>query len=247
VLAKLFFELNPQKPARGAIKWGLISGTVYLFVFWLNNAGIWIGTVITKGIDYVSLYPLNLFSFAITTIGLLLLTLYVAYFSKKSFGEEILTKLNLKKIGIIIATLGLYLNGILLLWLFFGSVGGWSTWYSWFLGHGYVAMWFLSLPLVALPLLFSVHSSNEDMKRGSRGGPLLHLKRKQINLFLFLVQGIGLIFFCVLSAAYILPIPSTSVLIGEPVFKPLLSIFGGLFFFFTVLALALSFIVKPNE
>jgi len=153
VLVKLFFELNPKKSARGAIKWGLISGTIYLFVFWLNNTCNWIGAIMDKGIEYVSLYPINLFSFGITAVGLLLLALFAAYFSKRSFREEVLTKLDLKRIGVIITALGLYFNVIYVLWLFFGSVGGWSMWYAWFLNHN-MDLWALSLPFVGLPLLF---------------------------------------------------------------------------------------------
>ena len=48
VLAKLFLTLNPSKPAKETVKWGLITGTVYLFAFWTSNAGNWIGTVIAR-------------------------------------------------------------------------------------------------------------------------------------------------------------------------------------------------------
>jgi hypothetical protein len=153
VLVKMFFELNPNKTARGAIKWGLILGNAYLFVFWLNNTCNWIPTIMEKGTEYVSLYPVNLLSFGITIIGLLLLALFTAYFSKRSVGAETLTKLNLRKVGMIVTAFGLYFDLNYLLWLFFGSVGGWSTWYAWFLGHN-MDLWALSLPLVGLPLLF---------------------------------------------------------------------------------------------
>ena len=87
VLVKLFFELNPNKPAANQIKWGLIAGTAYIFVFWLNNAGEWIAAVAGKGVGYITQYPLNMFSFTLTTIGLFLLVYYAAYFSKKSIQE----------------------------------------------------------------------------------------------------------------------------------------------------------------
>ena len=86
VLVKLFLQLGPNNPAKNAIKWGLIVGTFYVFVFWLNNTGNWIAAVIGKGVDYVLLYPANMFSFLLTTVGLLLLALYAAFFSKKSIG-----------------------------------------------------------------------------------------------------------------------------------------------------------------
>lgn len=152
-LVKLFLELNPKKSARGATKWALISGTVYLFTYWFNYASQWIATIMQKGIEFVSLYPINLFGFALTAVGLLLLALYAAHFSKNTFGKEILTKHDLKKIGIVVTAFGLYFDLTLLLWILFGSVGGPNLWHTFFM---YVNMdlWFLLLPLVGLPFLF---------------------------------------------------------------------------------------------
>ncbi len=96
ILIKLFLELNPNKPARRALKWALTYATAFLFVFWLNNTGYWVGAIVVKGVDYIGLYPVNLFSFIVTVVGLLLLTLYAAYFSKKSLKAEVLKKLDLK-------------------------------------------------------------------------------------------------------------------------------------------------------
>jgi hypothetical protein len=39
------------------------------------------------------------------------------------------------------------------LWLIFGSVGGWGIWYAWMLGHN-MDQWLLALPLLGVPLLF---------------------------------------------------------------------------------------------
>jgi hypothetical protein len=153
VLIKLFFELNPNKPSKGAIRWGLISATVFAFVFWLDNTSNWIAAIIQKGVDYILLYPINLLSFCLTSVGLLVLALYVAYFTRKSIGTETLTSLDLPKIGAILICLGLYFDIVYLLWLFFGSVGGWGLWYQWILGHN-MNLWALSLPLMGLPLLF---------------------------------------------------------------------------------------------
>jgi len=153
VLLKLFFELNPNKPARGAIKWGLIAGTFYIFVFWVNNTGNWIFALWEKGPDYIRLYPINLFSFIITTVGLLLLVIYSAYFTKKSIGKESLTLLNLNTVGVIVTLVGLYFGAHYMMYIFFGSVGGWGTWYAWILGHN-LDLWAMALPFVGLPLLF---------------------------------------------------------------------------------------------
>ena len=164
VLVKLFFELNPKKSPRGAIKWGLIAGTFYVFVFWLNNTGNWIATVIDKGIDYILLYPANLFSFLITTVGLLLLALYAAYFSKKSIGGESLSKIDIHTVGVIVTLVGLYFLGHYVMWLFLGSLGGWSTWYAWLLGHN-LDLWAMSLPFVGLPLLLRTEISEPTTQK----------------------------------------------------------------------------------
>jgi hypothetical protein len=149
-LFKLASNLNPNKPAKNAIKWGLIAGTVYVFVFWLNNAGMWIATLLSRGTEYVSAYPENLLSFALTIYGLPVLAIFTAYFMGKSIGTEALEKLELRTIGAIMVALGLYFLWNYLTWIFFG---GWSDWYAWFLGHN-LDLWMLSLPLVGLPLLF---------------------------------------------------------------------------------------------
>lgn len=153
VLMKLFFALNPNKPVRNAIKWALISGTLYLFVFWLNYTCNWLGTILTKGIEYVSAYPVNLFSFCLTSIGLLLLALYTASFTKKSIGIEDLNGLDINRIGFIVTFFGLYFVVTYFLWLLFGSVGGWSIWYAWFLNHN-MDLWLLTAPMLGLPLIF---------------------------------------------------------------------------------------------
>jgi hypothetical protein len=152
-LLKLVFELSPNKPTKGAIKWGLIAGTLYVLVLWLNNTGMWIYSVMWKGGAYLISYPENLLSFGLTTVGLFVLVVFTAYFSKKSIGTETLEKLKLKTAGAIIVALGLYFLWNYLTWIFFGRNELWSDWYAWFLGHN-LDLWLLSIPLVGLPLLF---------------------------------------------------------------------------------------------
>lgn len=158
VLVKLFFQLNPNKPAQQAIKWGLIVGTAYIFMFWLNNTGNWIDTVITYGTEYVTAYPDHILSFGLTSIGLLALTVYTAYFTNKSSGTESLERLDMRKVGGIITSLGSYFLVIYVMWLILGTDAKWSIWYAWFLGHN-MDLWALTLPLVGLPLLFKQQDS----------------------------------------------------------------------------------------
>jgi len=139
---------------RGAIKWGLITGTFYLFVHWVNNTGNWIGAISREGIEYVTAYPDHIFSLGLTSIGLLALMLSTAYFTKKSIGANSLSELDLRKVGAIITAIGLYFLIVYVMWLFLGTDAKWSTWYAWFLGHN-MDLWMMALPLVGLPLLFT--------------------------------------------------------------------------------------------
>lgn len=187
-LFKLASNLNPNKPSKNAIKWGLIAGIVYIFVFWLNNTGIWLSIVTSptayytgaengvlypySGIEYVTGYPDHILSFGYTTIGLLVVALYAAYFTKKTLGSESWRKLDLRKIGAIITAVGLYFLLIYVMWLVMGTdnklvlIQGasqvvdvkWSGWYAWLLGHN-LDLWMLSLPLVGLPLLLKRHAT----------------------------------------------------------------------------------------
>ena len=153
VLIKLFLTMNLNKPEKGIIKWSLIAATSYSLMFWLNNTGNWTSVITEKGIEYVTAYPDHIISFGLTTIGLLALTLYTAYFSKKSMSLTSFKEVNLRKIGAIITALGLYFFVIYLMWLLFGTDAKWSSWYAWFLGHN-MDLWALSLPLIGVPLLF---------------------------------------------------------------------------------------------
>jgi hypothetical protein len=151
VLFKLSHELNPNKPVKSAIKWALIAGTVYVLVFWLTSTAIWVSTVLRQN-QYLTSYPENLLSFTLASIGMLALTIFTAYFAKKSIGTENVEKLGIQTIGSIINMLGLFYLWNYLSWVFFGKPETWSYWYLWFLGN--LNLWLLSIPTVGLPLLF---------------------------------------------------------------------------------------------
>jgi len=155
--------MSPKKAATGGIKWGLISGTVFILVLWLNNAGNWIAAAMIKGIDYLTLYPANMFSFILTVVGMLLLTLYSAYFSKKTIAQHDPSQINLRTIGFIITAVGLYYDIIYVMFLSMGAVGGWGMWYAWFTGHN-LDLWLIALPFAGLPLLLKkrIHPPKQD-------------------------------------------------------------------------------------
>jgi len=152
VLFKLSHELNQNKQVKGAIKWASIAGTVYVLVFWLTSTAIWISTILRQGIQYLTAYPENLLSFTLASFGMLALTIFTAYFAKKTIRTQNMEKLEIRPIGAIITTLGLFWLWNYLSWVFFGKPETWSYWYLWFLGN--LNLWLLSIPMVGLPLLF---------------------------------------------------------------------------------------------
>lgn len=159
VLLKLSHELGSNRPMKGAIKWGLITGTVYILVFWVNSTSIWVSTVLRQGIHYLIFYPENLFSFALTIFGLLGLTLFMGRFAKTSIGTENVERLDFRTIGVIITSLGLMSLVNYLTWLIFGKAETWSYWYLWFLGN--INLWLIAIPLVGLPLLLKQKPPSE--------------------------------------------------------------------------------------
>jgi len=70
---------------------------------------------------------------------------------------------------------------------------------------------------------------------------------KQPSRIILLTQGLGAVFFAVFWTAYAFALPSTNVLSGEPVFKILLSVFGGLFLLLTFILLVVSFAIKRRR
>lgn len=155
----LAYKLSPTKPAKAAIKWALIAGIFYTITLWLNNTGMWITTVLDKGVDWLLTSPESLISFATASFGLLALAIYMIYFSKKSIGIQDWKELNLGKVGAIITALGMFFLWNYLTWIFFG---GWNEWYAWILGHD-LDLWMLSLPMVGLPLIFYSRQKQDKM------------------------------------------------------------------------------------
>jgi hypothetical protein len=71
------------------------------------------------------------------------------------------------------------------------------------------------------------------------------MKRESVML-IFLVQVFGAFFYSILSAAYFLPFASTEVLIGEPIFKLLLLVFGAPFLVLTLISIIVYKIRKKT-
>jgi hypothetical protein len=163
VLLKLAYELGPAKQTKRAIKWGLIAGTLYILVFWLTGTSIWITTVLRQGTRYLTSYPENLLSFLITSIGMLVLTIFSAYFARKSIKLQHVERINKRTVGAIVTMVGLFFFWNYLSWILFGKNETWSYWYLWFLGN--LNLWLLSTPMVGLPLLFDCKPHHGDIRQ----------------------------------------------------------------------------------
>jgi hypothetical protein len=154
VLVVMFFKLSPSKPAQGAIKWGLIAAAVHLFVIWFNYTAQWWSEIFLQGARLITNSSVYSFEFAITVVGLLLITVYAAVYAKNSSKAKTLGELNLRKAGLILTGFGLYFDVLLLLWLLYGDIGGLTVWPTFAVRHN-VDLWMVTLPLVGLPLIFS--------------------------------------------------------------------------------------------
>jgi hypothetical protein len=224
VLLKTFLELDPNKPTRKVIKWALIAGTVYLFMFWINNTGNWIGATERKGIEYVIMYPDHILSLGLTIVGLLALAAYSAIYTKKSTTADSFDRSHIRKAGAIITLLGLYFLLNYVAWLFLGTDAKWSTWYAWLLGHN-MDLWLLSLPLIGIPLMYT-----------DRFMPVLS---KKFNVLIYAIEGVGAMFmglFVTVYVAGITQLPDYVVFHSEPTVRLAMSIIGALLLALVIIA-----------
>jgi hypothetical protein len=162
ILLVLAFKLNPNKPSSIPIKWALISGTTLIVSLWLVNMSLWVSTVATIGWAGVTNYAVNTVSFVLTVVGMLILSLFTAWYTI-SYIRAKPQVLSLKTVGVIITALGMYFLWEYLSWIFFGGDYLWSNWYAWFLGHN-LDLWMLALPLVGIPMLFYAKEKTETAK-----------------------------------------------------------------------------------
>jgi hypothetical protein len=227
--AVLFLRLNEKNLFKTALKWGLIAGTICIYAFWISNLGNWLGVVVDKGISYVTLFPgnlANLFSFLVTSVCLLALALFATYYTAKYVRNGESSKFNFRTAGAIITFFGLYFDVIYVLWIIAGSVGGWSNWYAWFLGHN-ADLWIMTLPMLGIPLMLKEN-----------------LQNKALKAFVFLTQGVGSVFFGIFLSAYVFALPTNHILHGETSYRIVLGTFGGLLIILTVVSVILAYTMK---
>ncbi|MFB3889723.1 MAG: hypothetical protein ACE14S_09550 [Candidatus Bathyarchaeia archaeon] len=155
VLLVLFFKLGSDKPAQGAIKWGLIAAAANIFVVWFNYTSQWWSEIYLNGTGFLVQSLVYAFEFGLTVVGLLLLAVGAAVYARNSAGATSLSQLNFRKAGLILTALGLYFDILLLLHVLVPAGGSLLTvWPTFAIDHN-VDLWMATLPVVGLPLVFS--------------------------------------------------------------------------------------------
>lgn len=157
-LLKLRSRIVKDSSRDEIVKWVAITCVLYLFVvFWLNYTLAWIATVVPWGERAqpgLSLLfePLNLVSFAATTVGLLVIALSALIFAlpaiKKSKAE-----ISLKRVGaVMIAFVGYLALGVVLYFIAGGYAGQPTVWHEIVVPHN-PDLWSASFLLLGLRLL----------------------------------------------------------------------------------------------
>ena len=162
-LLKLRTKLTNPSSREGMVKWAYIVGMCYLIVFWLTYFTQWIATFMQPavyaslypgfGTEYVLNYPLNMFTFILTSVGFPLLMLFFWRSSLPAMRDP--TKsLNLRKLGITLNLLGFYFIAIIAIFRIFGVVGGESIWILFFMFNN-PDLWCVTLPVLGIPLILT--------------------------------------------------------------------------------------------
>jgi hypothetical protein len=220
-------KLSPKKPQKSIIRWSLISGILYVLSFWLVYTSIWVGVIRQKGIEFLTARPENVISFGLTAFGLLALAIYIAYFTIRSKGVQSIGDIKLRTVGAILLALGSYFLWNYLSWVILADAQ-WNNWYAMFLGHN-MDLWMLSLPLIALPLLF------------------IQPTGRKTDLLLFATEGIGAVFASIFLTAYLAGIPTTAVLHSDPTVRLSLGILGAILLVLILLTLIIAKIKRKQS
>ena len=158
-----------------AFRWACISGIMYIWALFVRFVGQWIGTFIQTdlytwffggfpyhGFSYVLDYPVNMFSFLLTAVGLPIIAIYLLLVSMPAI-RNLTGMLSIRKIGLVLTLVGVYF--MLSLFLMYAMpesvVGGKSIWNQFFAGHN-VDLWMLALPIVGIPLMFGANDGDKQ-------------------------------------------------------------------------------------
>jgi hypothetical protein len=163
-LLKLRSKLTPDaKFSSGTFKWITVVGVCYFIVFWLTYFTQWIATIIQPaslasdpsyagyGVNYILQYPLNMFTFILTAVGLPLLTIFFIWSMRPSI-QNPNAPLDYRKLGATLTLLGGYFIIVIALFFMFGYVGGASIWIVFFIFNS-ADLWCVALPALGIPMM----------------------------------------------------------------------------------------------
>ena len=167
-------KLSPSaKSYNEALRWACIVGIAYMVMFWVNFNTQWIATVIQPqslnsaytgytindmiypghGLSYITNYPLNTFTFLLTSVGLTALIGYVVWIARPTLKDPT-KRPSIMKVGAALTLLGGYFLTIMGLYYTVGPVGGVSIWTMWFmysnLDNYAAALLFVGIPLMLI-------------------------------------------------------------------------------------------------
>jgi hypothetical protein len=165
-------KLSPNaKSYNEALRWACIVGIAYLVMFWVNFNTQWIATVIQPesmnsaytgytindmlypghGLSYITDYPLNTFTFLLTSVGLTALIGYVVWITLPTLKDPT-KRPSIMKVGAALTLLGGYFLTIMGLYYTVGPVGGVSIWTMWFM-YSNLDNYAAALPFLGIPLM----------------------------------------------------------------------------------------------
>ena len=161
-LLKLRSKLaSASKSHKEIIKWACVVGVSYITVFWTTYVTQWIATFIQPegyastypgfGIKYILDYPLNMFSFLITSVGLPLLMIFFVWSVLPAIRDPA-AGLNLRRVGMTLTLLGGYFITIIELFYIFGYVGGASVSIVFFMFNN-PDLWCVTLPALGIAMI----------------------------------------------------------------------------------------------
>lgn len=162
-LLKLRSKLTANPSKQEVAKWACIAGIAYLIYWWITYFGQWMATFLQPasyastypgyGIGYMLNYPVNIFTFVLTAVGLPLLIVFFCWTSRRAINGSA-KEFSLRNVGITLTLLGAYFITIVALFHIFGYVGGSSIWIIFFMFNN-PDLWCVTLPLVGIPLILA--------------------------------------------------------------------------------------------
>jgi hypothetical protein len=151
-------------PSRQAVaKWACIAGIAYMVYWWITYFGQWLSSILQPasyaatypgyGIGYVINYPINTFTFLLSSVGLPLLIGFFCWTNRKVISGTA-KEISLRNIGIVLTLIGAFFIINIAIFYLYGYLGGASIWIIFFMFNN-PDLWCVTLPLVGIPLILA--------------------------------------------------------------------------------------------